>query len=235
MTKKFKLFFQGLLLIFICVNSPNVSAQTSYTISFDYLNLESTAVPYSTFGGKYVVLDLFAEWCAPCKTQMAHLQDTYDVTSKNSDVKVFSLDASPDTDNLQTVINYKAKYDAKWEFGLDVNATFRDVYTISGYPTTMILSPEGKALKRWEGLTDSKTILTELDKYVKLDGRLGRALNLGDLLENLLNSPAFYIFLIMLWVFIYLAGMRFIRNRKIAVNKNPADQFPEYKDNEPKS
>ena len=57
-----------------------------------------TAVRFSTFEGKVVVVNLWAMWCAPCRTEMPTLAQLARSYQRNEDLIVLpiNVDASPD-------------------------------------------------------------------------------------------------------------------------------------------
>lgn len=186
----------------------------SQSVEGDFIDLENNETPLGSYLGQYVVLDAFATWCGPCELMMPHLEDVYD-TLKGNNGTVLSISMDKKSDTIDKVEQFKNRFDAEWTFGFDkygnLNNTFTEAgHPIVGYPTTLVISPDGEIIKEWRGVTDSETILEYLDQYLDLPGSLGRAIDLTDLLVQLYNSPMFYFFLIMVWGLIFYSVYRLI-------------------------
>ena len=88
------------------------------------------------FAGKVVVINVWGQWCAPCRTEMPHLQQVYDAT-RDQGVAFLGIDVR---DNNR---------DAAVDFVTDRDITFPSIYdppmrtliAFGGkYPTTVIPS-----------------------------------------------------------------------------------------------
>lgn len=88
------------------------------------------------FAGKVVVINIWGQWCGPCRSEMPHLQQVYDAT-RDLGVQFLGIDVR---DNNRT---------AAVDFITDRNITFPSIYDPSmrtmiafggKYPTTVIPS-----------------------------------------------------------------------------------------------
>ncbi|MGU3498101.1 TlpA disulfide reductase family protein [Mycobacterium sp. C31M] len=94
------------------------------------------ALALSDFAGKVVVINIWGQWCGPCRSEMPHLQQVYDAT-RDLGVQFLGIDVR---DNNRT---------AAVDFITDRNITFPSIYDPSmrtmiafggKYPTTVIPS-----------------------------------------------------------------------------------------------
>ena len=93
-------------------------------------------VSLQDFAGKVVVINIWGQWCGPCRSEMPHLQQVYDAT-RDLGVQFLGIDVR---DNNRT---------AAVDFITDRNITFPSIYDPSmrtmiafggKYPTTVIPS-----------------------------------------------------------------------------------------------
>jgi peroxiredoxin len=65
-------------------------------------------------------------------------------------------------DDEQSLTSFLRAYDVTYPAGLDFDGRIARAYEVKGLPTTIIISPEGKVLHRWQGPIDRE----RLDAFV---------------------------------------------------------------------
>ena len=108
-------------------------------------------VKLSSFKGKYVLVDFWASWCAPCRQENPNLVKAYhQFKDKNFTVLGVSLDRPGQKDNWVKAIN-----DDKlaWTNVSDLqfwNSEVVSLYGFNGIPFNILVDPQGKVIA--EGL-----------------------------------------------------------------------------------
>lgn len=108
---------------------------------------------------KYLMLDFFASWCGPCQRSMpilAEIEKEY--AAKLTSVSVATWDKLEDYKKAVTDLNIT------WDHYFDQESTGATVYGVSGVPTFILFSPEGKILVRTHNPEDIRTKMAELTK-----------------------------------------------------------------------
>ena len=117
-------------------------------VDFRAQNLEGKSVSLSDFAGKgkYVLVDFWASWCAPCRKSMPALKNVYDkYKDRGFDVVGISLDTSRDAWQ-------KAAKDLElpWYHMSDLkggpDSVASAIYHVNAIPYTMLLSPDGTVM-----------------------------------------------------------------------------------------
>ncbi|EKF55909.1 alkyl hydroperoxide reductase/ thiol specific antioxidant/ Mal allergen [Galbibacter marinus] len=95
--------------------------------------------------GKYVLLDFWATWCAPCIEEIPTLRELYEKTSK-SNFEIISIVGDSPIESLEQLIK---KHSISWPqiISNDLNL-IKEKYHINGYPTTYLLNPEGEIIAK---------------------------------------------------------------------------------------
>lgn len=116
---------------------------------FSLLDMEDGEHSMDEFKGKYVVLNFWATWCAPCREEMPGLNTLQqELGGENFEVVLIAAGR-----NAKPAI---AKFFDK--AGIDTLQTLRDptqgftnLMGVFGLPATLILSPEGLEIARMRG------------------------------------------------------------------------------------
>lgn len=119
----------------IFYNPPENRSRPGPISGPDLLDVSRT-VSVDDFAGQVVVINVWGQWCAPCRTEMPELQQVYDAT-RDQGVAFLGIDVRDN--NRQAAV----------DFIVDRNVTFPSIYDPSmrtmiafggRYPTTVIPS-----------------------------------------------------------------------------------------------
>jgi thiol-disulfide isomerase/thioredoxin len=140
-------------------------AQPKPTSDIGFFDRDQKPVRLSSFNGKVVVLNLWATWCAPCRTEMptlANLQTRY----QGQDVKVLALsvDTQGDFPKAKSFMDVHTPLDLY----VDPNFAAPSSLGVKNMPTTLILDRQGREVARLEGEAswDSPETKALLDKLL---------------------------------------------------------------------
>lgn len=111
--------------------------------------------------GKYLVVNFWATWCAPCLKEIPAFVKFY---NKNSDhVEILGLDYEPV--NLAVINEFIERFNINYPLVLYNNnndSEYSKFGEIFGMPTTLIYSPEGELLQTFMG----EITIEDLDKFI---------------------------------------------------------------------
>lgn len=93
--------------------------------------------------GNYVLLDLWASWCGPCKRYMPIVHEVYSEYSCKGLV-VLGVNVSDDPDNAK---DFVSNSDMEWDVIITEGDSVQMLYNCSGIPSCYLLSPEGIILE----------------------------------------------------------------------------------------
>ncbi|HTV45837.1 MAG TPA: TlpA disulfide reductase family protein [Stellaceae bacterium] len=100
------------------------------------------------FAGKIVLVNLWATWCAPCRSEMPSLER---LQTRLGD-KLTVLAISEDIGGEKAVAPFVAKLGLKSvKTYLDPNSTVAQAFKVDGLPTSFLIDRKGRVLGRVEG------------------------------------------------------------------------------------
>ncbi len=117
----------------------------------------------SSLKGKYVVLDFWGTWCGPCIAGMPKMKEYLDKYKAKMDI----VGIAKESDNGDRWRNFlKEKPEYQWHHVLSRdNEDYILKFNVAGYPTKIIVDPEGKIVGRYVGEDDE--IYNKLDEIFK--------------------------------------------------------------------
>ena len=210
---KFRFHLISLLLISFIIIRP-ISAQ--YQLNYSFLSADSgKSENYSSFQGKPLLIDTFATWCEPCKTEIIHIKEVNNQVGDQ--VKVLTISVSsqgrPD-DDIAGIKKFRDTYQASWEFGLDINKSLTSNFNITTLPSLLLFDQNGTLVQFWEGITSVSQINKALENKFGITVVSGSSNDAQLLVNRLVSNLAFQItlgFTFLLTTFIIISN---IINRK---------------------
>lgn len=131
-------------------------------------DLTGEEVSFDGYRGKTVVLNVWASWCPPCRRELPALN----ALSKRLDAKRYAVVGVSVDDNPDYIKEYLRRIDVDFPNLWDKNQTLSaDVFDLDAYPTTFLVSANGKIEKKIVGFRDwtSSDMINEI-KAVARDG-----------------------------------------------------------------
>ena len=110
---------------------------------FEMMDVNGKKCRLSDLKGKYVFVDFWATWCAPCREEIPHMAKLQEHFANDSRIALVSISVDA---NVKTWKNFLAKDKPTWEqYVVDAknNAILDKEYRIFGIPHFMLLDPEG--------------------------------------------------------------------------------------------
>ena len=136
---------------------------------FSYISFDGKEKNLSDFSGKIVILDMWAIWCGPCKTQIIELDKIYEKINKNN-VEIISIDIDT-RENFEMIQDYienlrEEGLKVEWKFGLDKGEIWEN-YKINGYiPTIYIFDQKGNIYYSHEGVIKASDLEKKINELL---------------------------------------------------------------------
>ena len=129
--------------------------------NFTLTDIVGSRVSLSDFRGKWVVLDFWGSWCAPCLKGMPELREIYD--SYHDRLEIIGIDCNETEDSWKNAVSH---LQLPW---IQLYHTDQDTvisaYSITAFPTKVVVNPEGKIKRIYTGA--SPTFKTDITEWLK--------------------------------------------------------------------
>lgn len=107
---------------------------------FNLLDLDGEMIHLSDYQGKYVLLNAWATWCPPCQAEMPDLNEFHQ-THQNKGFEILAINAGETRD---TAAQFANTIELGFKVILDSDGKVVNGLGITGFPTSILIDPEGK-------------------------------------------------------------------------------------------
>ena len=153
-----------LIILLLCFSAVNAAYETEEPVEFTLEKLGGGEVAMSDYRGGWVVVNYWATWCAPCVKEMPELSELHD---GRDDLVVLGLafEDVDDEDFFEFLEDAPVSYPI---LKVDVYSPPEPFGAPRVLPTTIILDPEGKAVKAFLGPVTREDIENFIDDQSSL-------------------------------------------------------------------
>lgn len=118
---------------------------------------DASEVRLSDFFGKPIVLNFWASWCGPCKSEMPHFNEAYLQLQDNVQfIMVNMTDGSRET--MEKALSYVRQMGYSFPVFYDCDSFAAYVYQVYSIPTTYFIDSSGALVAYATGAIDSTTL-----------------------------------------------------------------------------
>lgn len=135
---------------------------------FEYENHKGGKTKLSDLKGKYVYIDLWATWCAPCRAEIPHLQKIEEkYHGKNIEFVSVSIDKLKDNEKWKKFVVDKKLGGIQLFADKDWESEFVTSYGVTGIPRFILIDPNGNVLKADAARPSQPELQAQLDSLLK--------------------------------------------------------------------
>ena len=129
---------------------------------FTVYDAEENEVQLSDYFGKPIVLNFWASWCGPCKSEMPDFQEVYDEMGEDIQFLLINMtDGSKET--IETAQSYIQSNGYTFPVFYDLAFDAAAQYGAQYLPTTFFIDAEGNVIGQYTSAMNKETMLKGID------------------------------------------------------------------------
>lgn len=160
------MFKKGLFVLVCCV-AVYAGISLSLSMRSDFSTLSGQSYSWQSLHDEIVVVNYFAEWCAPCLKEVPELNTFNEFVQQNDKVSLFAVNF--DNVNDEKLQGLKEKYNMQFNMvsGLPEKAPFSMPKSL---PATFIIGANGELIKELKGEQTAESLQAIVEGLQKLQG-----------------------------------------------------------------
>lgn len=128
--------------------------------NFKLKDLNGNEISLNDLKGKKVLLNFWATWCPPCRSEMPDIEELYQKT-KDSDLVILAVNIGEDSNTVKSFID-KNKYN--FRVLLNTDQSIASQYNIVSIPTSFFIDEEGNITAKKVG----PMTMEEMESYANI-------------------------------------------------------------------
>lgn len=128
---------------------------------FELKNLNGETIRLSDFKGKVVIVNFWATWCSPCRSEMPDLQQA--ALENAGELIVIGVNNTP-ADNPEQITKFVTELGVTFPIVLDETGQTIETYRVLGLPTTVFIDRAGVIQEIFTGPVNKAYIESKIPK-----------------------------------------------------------------------
>lgn len=141
---------------------PETTEPIDYTVpDVTILDWDGNEVKISDFRGKPVILNFWASWCGPCKSEMPEFEEAY--RKYGDEIYFVMVNCTGGRETLESAKAFIEESGYTFPVYFDTTYEAASAYGASSIPLTYFIDAEGYAIAYGQGALDAETLQRGVD------------------------------------------------------------------------
>lgn len=141
-------------------------------LAFDVTDTEGRRHRLADYRGKWVVVNFWATWCAPCIKEIPEIAEFH---RENAPARAVVLGIALDVDDEPRTLQFAKRVGHTYPLVLESASTEKQFGKVKGLPTTVIFDPDGRRAWDRTGTVTKKSLEEAIASAAKPGGTAGKS------------------------------------------------------------
>ena len=143
-------------------NTENPDAEAAPAPDFTVTDMDGKEVALSDFRGKPVILNFWASWCGPCRSEMPEFDAAYQ--KYKDDIHFLMVNATDGSrETVEIAKDFIAGEGYTFPVYFDESGSASATYGVTGLPATFFIGAQGEAVARASGAISGDILQQGID------------------------------------------------------------------------
>ena len=125
----------------------------------------SPAVSLSDMKGRPVIINFWASWCSPCRSEMPHFDKMY--KEYGNEIQFMMVNLTGDSETVDTASSYIESEGYSFPVYYDTDGEGASAYSVYSIPATYFIDAEGNIVSQAQGALDESTLQKAIDQLLQ--------------------------------------------------------------------
>lgn len=142
--------------------TPSIQNRGNYK-NFTITDINGNEVKLSDFIGQPIVINFWASWCGPCRSELPH----FNKLAKEYEGRVHFLMVNLSGEDKQSVIKFVERNGYTFPLYFDNTDSGANAYSVSSIPVTVFITAEGKIGEQRVGALSESVLRNYITQMIK--------------------------------------------------------------------
>ncbi|WAA13532.1 TlpA disulfide reductase family protein [Fervidibacillus halotolerans] len=124
---------------------------------FELTTLDGKTVRLSDYRGKKLIVNFWASWCPPCRSEMPHMQAFYEKQNQNQ-IEILAVNLTTKDDGIEKVQQFVSDFGLTFPIPSDEEGKVGKIYPSVSIPTSYFIDSKGIIRGKIVGPMDQETM-----------------------------------------------------------------------------
>ena len=140
------------------------SKESNAAVDVEFENQDGQKVKLSEFRGKPVIINIWASWCPPCRTEMPYFQSAYDSYGEDIHFLMINSIGTRASETKEVALGYANEINLTTPIYFDSEVKVQRLFGAAVLPTTVLINNKGELVEIIRGMVTEEQLQEAIEK-----------------------------------------------------------------------
>lgn len=143
----------------------SIGESSSPAVDFTVTDQQGNSVSLSDMKGRPVIINFWASWCSPCRSEMPHFDKMY--KEYGNEIQFMMVNLTGDSETVDTASSYIESEGYSFPVYYDTDGEGASAYSVYSIPATYFIDAKGNIVSQAQGALDESTLQKAIDQLLQ--------------------------------------------------------------------